>query len=235
VPSHSTTPAAPPEYEVQELKVELGQQIQAGQNLCLLANHRALYLEGHSFRREAPFLQAAAEHGWPIRAEFANDDDAHWPPLQQELRIRHLSNSVDPVSHTFAFYVPLTNLSRSYDRDGKTFLVWRYRPGQRVRLHVPVEELKDVLVLPAEAVVRDGPDAYVFRQNGDLFNRIAVHVMYENRLHVVLANDESILPGQYLAQNAAASLNRVLKAQGASGGLPPGFHVHADGTVHGAH
>ena len=32
----------------------------------------------------------------------------------------------------------------------------------------------------------------------------------------------------------AASLNRVLKAQSASG-LPAGFHVHADGTVHGAH
>ena len=27
------------------------------------------------------------------------------------------------------------------------------------------------LVLPAAAVVREGPEAYVFRQNGDLFDR----------------------------------------------------------------
>jgi hypothetical protein len=53
-------------------------------------------------------------------------------------------------------------------------------------------------------------------------------------LHVVLANDGSVSPGWFLAQSGAASLNRVLKAQ-AAGGVPVGFHVHADGTVHGAH
>ena len=37
-----------------------------------------------------------------------------------------------------------------------------------------------------------------------------------------------------LAENAAASLNRVLKAQLASG-QPTNVHVHADGTTHEAH
>jgi cobalt-zinc-cadmium efflux system membrane fusion protein len=113
-------------------------------------------------------------------------------------------------------------------------VVWRFRPGQRVRLHVPVEELSDVIVLPAGAVVRDGPEAYVFRQNGNLFKRLPVHVLHEDRLNVVLANDGSVAPGWYLAHNAAASLNRALEAQSASG-TPVGVHVHADGTVHGAH
>ena len=99
--------------------------------------------------------------------------------------------------------------------------MWRFRPGQRVRLHVPVEELKDVFVLPAAAVVREGPEAFVFRQNGDLFDRRSVHVLHEDRRFVVMANDGSVTPGLYLAQSAAASLNRVLKAQAASG-------VHAD-------
>jgi hypothetical protein len=113
-------------------------------------------------------------------------------------------------------------------------VVWRFRPGQRVRLHVPVEELEDVIVLPAAAVVREGPEAYVFRQNGDLFDRRPVRVLHEDRLNVVVANDGSVAPGWYLAQGSAASLNRVLKAQSASG-VPVGVHVHADGTVHGAH
>src|SRR5262249_7060557 len=133
--------------------------------------------------------------------------------------------------------------SRSYAKDGRTFLIWRFRPGQRVRLHVPVEQLgteggqdaAKVIVLPAAAVVREGPEAYVFQQNGDLFHRRHVHVLYEARLNVVLANAGSIAPGLYVAQNAASSLNRVLKAQNAGGGLPPGFHVHPDGTMHGAH
>jgi hypothetical protein len=217
------------------LKVELGQQVQAGQTLCLLANHQGLYIEGRGFRREAPFLEQAAQKGWPVRVEFSEDDSNHWPPLRQEFSIHHLANTVDPASRTFAFYLPLANQSRSYQKDGKTFLVWRFRPGQRVRLHVPVEEFTDAIVLPAGAVVREGPEAYVFRQNGDLFDRRPVRVLHEDRLNVVLANDGSIFPGLYVAQNAAAALNRVLKAQNAGGGLPPGFHVHPDGTVHGAH
>ena len=221
-------------YEVQELKVDLGQQVQAGQLLCLLANHHAIFLEGHAFKQEAPFLEQAATQGWPIDVEFTEDDSRHWPPLNQTFEIRHLANSIDPMSRTFDFFIPLTNQSRSYEKSGRTFIVWRYRPGQRVRLHVPVEELKNVFVLPSSAVVREGPEAYVFQQNGDLFNRIAVHILHEDRLNVVLANDGSVTPGLYLAQNGAASLNRVLKAQAASG-IRADVHVHADGTVHAAH
>ena len=221
-------------YEVQELKVELGQQVQAGQALSVLANHHSLYLTGHAFKQDAPFLEQAAQKGWPIQVEFAEDDHEKWPALNQIFQIRHLANSIDTANRTFDFFIPLTNQSRSYRQDGQTFVVWRFRPGQRVRLHVPVEELKDVLVLPAAAVVREGPEAYVFRQNGDLFNRLPVQVLHEDRLNVVIANDGSVLPGLYLAQSAAASLNRVLKAQAASG-MRADVHVHADGTTHAAH
>jgi membrane fusion protein, heavy metal efflux system len=102
-----------------------------------------------------------------------------------------------------------------------------------VRLHVPVEQIKDAIVLPAGAVVREGPDAYVFRQNGDLFERLPVQVLYEDGFNVVLAKDGGVNPAlDYIAQSAAASLNRILKAQNSSGGLPPGAHFHADGTLH---
>lgn len=221
-------------YEVQELKVDLGQQVQAGQLLSILSNHHSLYLEGHAFKQEAPFLEQAAQNGWPVQVEFAEDNREHWPALDQSFQIRHLANSIDPVSRTFDFFIPLTNQSRGYEKDGQMHVVWRFRPGQRVRLHVPVEELKDVLLLPSAAIVREGPEAYVFRQNGDLFTRIAVHVLHEDRSNVVLANDGSVTPGLYLAQNGAASLNRVLKAQAASG-MQADVHVHADGTSHAPH
>ncbi|PCI06892.1 hypothetical protein COB72_11255 [bacterium] len=177
---------------------------------------------------------AIAQNGWGIVVEFAEDDPTHWPVLSQKFEIRHLSNAIDAKSRTFGFFIPLLNQSRSYKKSDETFVVWRFRPGQRVRLHIPVEELNNVLVLPAAAVVREGPEAYVFQQNGDLFNRIAVHVLHEDRLNIVLANDGSVTTGLYLAQNAAASLNRVLKAQAASG-MRADVHVHADGTVHASH
>ena len=221
-------------YEVQDLQVDLGTQVQAGQLLSVLANHSSLYIAGHAFKREATYLEQAAQQGWPIEMEFAEDDASHWPTLDQIFQIRHLANTIDSSSRTFDFFTPLTNQSRSYVQNDKTFVVWRFRPGQRVRLHVPVEELRDVIVVPAAAVVREGPEAYVFQQNGDLFNRLPVHVLHEERLEIVLANDGSIKPGLYLAQSAAASLNRVMKAQAASG-IRADVHVHADGTVHAAH
>ena len=233
-PLATAAPEANPGYEVQELKAELGAQVQAGQLLAVLSDHRLLYAVGHAFKREAPALERATQHGWPVEIEFAQDDPAAWPPLGQSFEIRYLANMVDRESRTFDFFVPLENQSRSYEQDGRSLTVWRFRPGQRVRLHVPVEELRGVIVLPAAAVVRDPGEAYVFRQNGDLFDRLPVHVLHEDRRSVVIANDGSVAPGWYLAQGSAASLNRVLEAQAASG-TAVGVHVHADGTVHGAH
>jgi multidrug efflux pump subunit AcrA (membrane-fusion protein) len=212
-------------YEVKHLKAQLGEQVQAGQVLGTLANHRLLFVEGQAFKSESAALASAAENGWPLEAEFTEDDATAWPVWKQTLTIRHLANAMDPVSRTFAFYIPLTNQSRAFQRDGKTFLIWRFRPGQRVRLHVPVEEIKGdpipdrpgeftgVLVLPAAAVVREGAEAYIFRANGDAFDRKPVHVLYEDRRHVVLANDGSVAPGLYVAHNAASALQRALKAE----------------------
>jgi membrane fusion protein, heavy metal efflux system len=215
-----------PTYEVKELKAQLGERVTAGQVLGVLADHRHLYVEGRAFKSEATLLEQAAQHGWKVRAEFA-EEAGGWPPFDAGLTIRHLANTVDPVSRTFAFFLPLENQSRSYTRDGQTFLVWRFRPGQRVRLKVPVEQMEDVFVLPAGAVVREGPEAYVFRQNGDLFERKPVRVLYEDRSEVVLADDGSVGPGQFIARNQAAALNRALKAAEAGG-----HHGHDHGHEH---
>lgn len=221
-------------YEVQSLGVELGQTVQAGDLLASLANHQSLFVIGHAFKREAGLLEQAAQNETPLKIEFAEDSAELWPAIEQPFQIRHLSNTIDTATRTFDFFVPLVNQSRSYQKDGMTFLVWRFRPGQRTRIEVPVEKLANVFVLPAEAVVREGAEAYIYRQNGDLFNQIAVHILHEDRTQVILANDGSITPGTFLAQNSAASLRRVLKAQSAAG-QQPGLHVHADGSVHAAH
>ena len=229
-----TTATVEPSFEVQELQVNLGYQVNAGQLLSVISDHRSLYIEGHAFKQEAPSLERALKHNWSLEVEFAEDDSDHWPALGQAYQIRHLSSTIDPSSRTFDFFVPLINQSRSYEHAGQSFMVWRFRPGQRVRVRVPVEQFHDVIVVPAAAVVREGPEAYIFRQNGDFFQRLPVHVIHEDRLFVVLANDGSVQAGAYIAQGSAASLNRVLKAQSASGEQAD-IHVHADGSVHMAH
>jgi membrane fusion protein, heavy metal efflux system len=228
-------PQLPFSFEMQSLNVELGQQVQAGSVLCHLADHRALMIEGRGFKDDMPLLQQAVSNGWEVEVEYELSEAAgSWPPLPSRIPIQHIANSVDAETRTFTFFLPLSNQWRTYDQSGRTRLLWRFRPGGRVRLRIPVEKFANVLVVPKQAVYREGPEAYVFRQNGDYFDRRPVHILYEDRLNVALANDISVRSGFFIAQSGAASLNRVLKSQ-SSQGAAPGLHVHADGTVHEAH
>ena len=220
-------------FELQELNVELGKQVEAGQVLCHLADHRGLLIEGHAFKQEMPLIQEAARNGWEVEVEFDIGSSSDWPPLPEKLPIHHVANAIDPESRTFAFDLLLQNQWQAYTHDGQTRLLWRLRPGNRVRLHVPVERFENVFVLPQEAIAREGPETFIFRQNGEFFDRKPVHVLYEDRRHVVVAEGGGARPGVYVAQSGAASIHRVMKAQASSGA--PNVHVHADGTVHESH
>ena len=231
----NATQTPPALFELQDLKVELGEKAQAGQILCVLANHNHLYINGHGFKKEAASIAQAAEVGSPLEVEFIENPQGDWPQIEQPLKIRHLSNTVDLESRTFDFFIPLTNQSRSYKQEGRTFVIWRFRPGQRVRIQIPVEKMEEVFVLPSAAIAAEGPETYVFQQNGELFNRIPVHVLYRDRNNTVIAKDGGIRNGFYIARNSGAALNRILKAQSASGENMAGFHVHADGSVHANH
>jgi membrane fusion protein, heavy metal efflux system len=215
----------PPVLEMEALKVFPGEQVQAGQLLAHVSNHQNLYIEGRGFREDATLVEKAAAQGWPVQASFVEEVQGSWPPLERPLTILYLANVIDPTSQTFPFYVPLPNQYREYSQAGKRYRIWRYRPGQRAQLGVPVHEYRDVFVVPQAAVVREGPDAFVFRQNGDLFVRKPVHVVHEDSSNVVIANDASIFAGNYLAHHAAEAINRALKAQDDEGG---GGHHHHD-------
>jgi len=225
--------------ELQQLHVEVGQHVDAGDTLCSLSNHRLLAIEGRAFRDETLLLEHSVQQGWPVEVDFQEDAAGNWPEIKQAFFIQHVANTIDTATRTFAFRLPLENQSKTIDQAGKQQLLWRYRPGQRVRLLVRVEKLDNVFVLPADAVVREGAEAFVFTQNVNTFERKGVHSLLRDRDRVVIANDGA-LP-TYLKQgdtwtiaavvrNAAAQLNRMTKA--GSSGAPPGYHVHADGSLH---
>jgi len=226
-------------YEVQELTVELGEQVQAGQTLCHLSNHQSLAIEGRAFRDETSLLEQSVQEGWPVEVDFQEDAGADWPAIEQAFPIRYIANTIDPITRTFAFLLPLENQYKSVDHGDRTQLLWRFRPGQKVLLRIRVDKLDDVFVLPADAVVLEGAEAFVFTQNVNTFERKSVHVLFRDRDRVVFANDGSLLTylkGQErwtlaaVARTAAAQLNRMTKA--GSSAAPTGYHIHADGSLH---
>ncbi len=220
----------PPMYEVEELKVELGQQVQAGQTLCLISNHQRLAIEGRAFRDETPLLERSVRQGWPVEIDFREDTN-DWDAPLHEFRIHHLANTIDSSTRTFAFRIPLENQSRVIDDSGRTQTLWRFRPGQKLRIQVRAEKFENVYVIPSDAVAMEGPEAFVFTQNVNTFERMPVRILLHDRRQVVLANDGTLLPGTYVVQSAAEQLNRMLKS-GENSGVPKGFHIHADGSLH---
>jgi multidrug efflux pump subunit AcrA (membrane-fusion protein) len=209
--------ARPLVYEVEELSVKLGEQVQAGQTLCHLADHALLYIEGRAFEQETPLLQKAAQNGWDVTAEFLDDTAARGPARREGLKIKFFASKLDPATRTLPFFVALPN--EALEPTGPAAPPrWRFRPGQRAVLHVPIEKMDNVFVLPADAVARDGPEAYVFRANGDVLDRKPVHVLLEEGRTAVVAHDGSLAPGTVIAWNAAAPLNRALKAKLEGGG-----------------
>jgi cobalt-zinc-cadmium efflux system membrane fusion protein len=226
-------------YEVQELRAELGEQVQAGQTLCNLSNHQSLAIEGRAFRDETSLLERSVENGWPVEVDFQEDSAGTWPAIDESFPISYIANTIDPVTRTFAFLMPLENQYKTVDHGERKQLLWRFRPGQKVLLRIRIEKLDDVFVLPAAAVVLEGADAFVFTQNSNTFERKSMHVLYRDRDRVVLANDGALPTFKRdgkswtiaaVARTAAAQLNRMAKA--GSSDVPKGYHIHADGSLH---
>jgi multidrug efflux pump subunit AcrA (membrane-fusion protein) len=204
-------------YEVQELKVELGQQVQPGQLLAYLANHHSLLIEGRAFAKEAALIEEAARMDASVEVEFLGDDPSRWANDRQSLKLSYISNMYEPGKKLLVFHLPLVNKEEPIERRGRQYLLWRYRPGQRVRLKVPYREEKQVFVVPASAVVREGIETYVFRQNDEAYDRKRVQLIHLNSTHAVLGQESEVAPGQKIAWSGAAALNRILKAQAGEG------------------
>lgn len=221
-------------FEIEALAVAQGQGVGAGQHLARLADYRELVVEGQAFESEAGLVADATSVGRPVGVDVLEPPAHGKPAAETKLVIRSVGRT-DPTTRTFPFYAALPNVGKPYERDGKTYLSWRYRPGRQVRLRIPTGTVPKLIVLPAGAVVREGPDAFVFRQNGDVYDRKAVVVVAEDRLTVAVAPGNGIEPGVSVLRNNAAAVNRALKALQARGFGGTGGkkgHWHADGSFH---
>lgn len=217
--------AQDPVLILEELKVHQGQTLNAGEPLCVLANYSQLYIEGQAFERDAPAIVSARERGWKVTGHF--ERGAPETPLH-DLPIAYVANEVDVDARTLHFYVHLDNqmLPHPPGADARKYISWKYRPGQRLELSVPVEEWPDQMVLPVEAIAQEGAESYVFLQNGKHFDRKSVHVKYRDQSSVVIANDGSVYASDVVALRGAHQLQMALKNKSGGGIDPHAGHTH---------
>lgn len=204
-------------YSVERIDVFPGKLVQPGEELCGLALHLELSIEGLAFERDGPVVTQALQEQWPATVLFEGDE--HAGIRREGLKLRYIDNSLDPASRLLRFYIPLQNevLRDVTAENGIVYRSWRFKPGQRVRILLPVERLPERIVLPLAAVIFEGPDAYVYRSNGRLFERVPVVVERRDPREVILKNDGSLFPGDEIAINQAYQIHLALKQQQGSG------------------
>jgi multidrug efflux pump subunit AcrA (membrane-fusion protein) len=185
-----------------------------------------LSVEGEAFEQDSQFIFEAMEKKSPVSAIL--DSQSAAPVVVDGLQIQFVSSRVEPESRALHFYVSLPNkLVRDTGPDtSPRFIDWQYKPGQRMLLRIPVERWAERIVLPINAIAQDGVEMYVFRANGDHFDRQPVRVEYRDPLTAVIANDGSLFPGDEVALSGAQQLQLALKNKSGGGVDPHAGHNH---------
>ncbi|MCC6510712.1 MAG: efflux RND transporter periplasmic adaptor subunit [Pirellulaceae bacterium] len=208
-----------------QLQASKGQAVTAGAQLCTLSDYSQLFIEGQAFEQDIDAIALLNQRGWSVTANFPGEGTA---VQVANLQVAFVDHAVNANSRTLSVFVELPNqiLNDTTNAEGQRFVSWKYRVGQRLELEVPVEEWTDQLILPADAVVKDGVEWFVFRGQGLMFYRVPVHVMHRDPTSVVIANDGSIKPGNKLALRSAHQLQMALKSKASGVADPHAGHSH---------
>ena len=210
---------------LQDLAVHKGQSINAGETLCILTDYDELFIEGLAFEQDIKQLRRASQNGWKVDAIL--DEPGSESRVIEGLEMAYLANQVDAQSRTLNFYVRLPNeVAKDHRANGNRYVEWRYVPGQRMQLRVPVEEMPEQIVVPVEAVASEGAETFVFQQNGSHFDRVPVHVKYRDQYSAVIDNDGSLFPGDVIAMRGAHQMQMALKNKSGGGVDPHAGHNH---------
>ncbi|MEP3478571.1 MAG: hypothetical protein ABJZ55_04930 [Fuerstiella sp.] len=233
-------------YSIETLHVHPGQTVQRGQDLCDLSYHEELYVQGTAFESDLDLLNRIAENNWSMTVEFhshlhdEDSDEADHGPLK--LNLLRIDNHVDQVSRTVRFYISLPNdVERTItDDSGRVFQQWRHRPGQRVHLSLPESLWSNQLVVPADAVAVDGPNAMIFAKYKVPFHLkghddydmwmelepVPVRLLHRDNQRAVIATDPGFKISRPIAMNHAHKLHLAMKMQSGAGGDPHAGHTH---------
>jgi len=216
------------EFTVEEINVHPGQSISPGDQLADLAWHDQLAVEGHAFERDIAAISQLSQSGWKARIEYGS----HGEEIQlAEFDVKFVDNHVDTDTGTFRFFLEINNeeFHSSTDARGRVFKSWRFKPGQRVHILIPVEQMKGQFVFPREALVQEGIDSFVFRRHSqtaefDEYEAVPVTVLYRNSSIVVVASDGRLKENNRVAVNNAYQLYLATKTTDGQGHTHP--HPH---------
>lgn len=213
------------EFLVTQLQVHRGDSVTAGQPLGRLSDYSEVLVEGFAYQRDAEVLRQVAQRDADVQAVFESRRGES--TIVSGLKIAYIGNEVNLQSRALSFYVALENeLERDQQVGAKKYVSWRFKPGQRLQLQIPVRQIEDVVVVPKNAVAEEGAERYVFIQYGDHFDRIPVHVAASDSMHVAIRPDERLRLGSQVVIDGAYQLQMAMKNRSGGAIDPHAGHSH---------
>ena len=230
-----------------EIHAHPGMAVATGEDLCDLSYHKKLAIRGQAFESDLSALTKITEDNQQIAAEFGHQhhgDHSH-VELRRGLQLTHIDNHVDATTQTFAFYLALENeIVQQSRRDERLYQQWRFKPGQRVHLRIPIRRHSQTLKVPADALTMESESAFVYRQfihehtfqpgkvvdqhaHADLeLEPVPVRVLYRNGRDAILDPNGELHPGDVIAMNVAYKLRLIQRLQASEGGGHDHGHDH---------
>lgn len=196
-------------YVVEKLQARVGQHVELASTLCRLGDYSNLHIEATAFEQDLGILRRAINNSWQAAVKVELRDTVAG---RDDLSILYIAPEIDSESRAARFYLALSNelLSPAPTTEDHPFVDWKYRPGQRVEVHVPIEEFRSQLVLPADAIARDGVHQYVFVVDDEHAHQQEVAIQYRDEDVAVLAESEQALEGKTIVVSGAYQLKLAL-------------------------
>lgn len=222
-------------YTVETISALEGTNQVMGASLCELTHHGELLIEGQAYESDIENISKANEQGWRFTAQFGEGDRVE---TRENLQLFKIENHVDNQSQTYPIFVEIKNeiVGRTTDEKNRTYVNWRFKPGQRAHLEFPIEVWEKQVVAPLAALVREGPETFVFQKishthegpDGTVheFLKVPVKVLHTDKYNAVLAKNVRLDVYEEYALDQAYKLNLALK-QAAGGGGGHAGHDHS--------
>lgn len=209
---------------VEHLTVKPGQHVETGTLLCRLGDYQQLHIQGRAFERDLNVVRNAMRQGWRASAKLEQRVDS---TTVTDLEILYVDPTIDEKSRSARFFIAMENVQQApRSMGGRTYADWQFRPGQQIDIRIPVEKFAGRLVVPIDAIARDGPKQYVFQVSGNTFVRQEVTIDYRDEEFAVISEADEILEGKSIAMSGAYQLQLALlnRSRGGGGG---GHHGHS--------
>jgi multidrug efflux pump subunit AcrA (membrane-fusion protein) len=185
---------APADGVVVERRARPGHWAAAGETLLAIADYTVVQVEGEL--PESLISRVVARSSDAVRVRTISD-----PNFMGVGRVKFISPVLDEIKRTAHVLIEAPNSNGAL------------RDGMFVDLAIVLREGKNAVVVPASAVVQDGPVHFVFVKNGDVYQKQDITPgLSDDRVVEVLGG---LAPGDIVVTQGAYSLTQLRPKAGA--------------------